>query len=123
MGLDMYAYTMTRQPATAVDFAFGEDEPTEIFYWRKHPNLHGWMEDLYRAKGGTNPDFNLAPLALTKDDIDRLEADVRANRLPFTDGCFFGQSFPEDCKDDLAFIAEARQALAANLVVFYYAWW
>jgi hypothetical protein len=34
-----------------------------MHYWRKHPDLHGWMEKLCRAKGGKFDDFNLAPVA------------------------------------------------------------
>lgn len=52
MGLDMYACTLREQPATPVDFK--AEEVSELHYWRKHPNLHGWMEQLYREKGGTD---------------------------------------------------------------------
>jgi hypothetical protein len=37
----------------------GDFEPgasRELAYWRKHPSLHGWMEHLFRAKGGTAED-------------------------------------------------------------------
>jgi hypothetical protein len=27
-------------------------DPNLIHQWRKHPNLHGWMEALYEAWGG-----------------------------------------------------------------------
>ena len=53
MGLDMYAYA-TEEATSAEDFAdLGLESREEFFYWRKHPNLHGWMEALYRSKGGT----------------------------------------------------------------------
>jgi hypothetical protein len=45
MGLDMYAMTTTEAVADAVDFKVGI--AAELHYWRKHPNLHGWMEALY----------------------------------------------------------------------------
>jgi hypothetical protein len=27
------------------------DDAAELHYWHKHPNLHGWMERLFRTKG------------------------------------------------------------------------
>ena len=48
MGLDMYAMTTHEKPSAPVDFEAGES--LALHYWRKHPNLHGWMESLYRAK-------------------------------------------------------------------------
>jgi hypothetical protein len=42
MGLDMYARTTKEPLAGAVDFKVSE--PSELHYWRKHPDLHGWME-------------------------------------------------------------------------------
>jgi hypothetical protein len=50
MGLDMYALT-TSENIPAVNFKDPKDIE-ELYYWRKHPNLHGWMEALYRLKGG-----------------------------------------------------------------------
>jgi hypothetical protein len=56
----MYAFATRTAPATPVDFT--AEESQELAYWRKHPNLHGWMEQLYRAKGGTAEDFSRASL-------------------------------------------------------------
>lgn len=90
MGLDMYAFVTDEQPAKDVDF--GEPESaTELHYWRKHPNLHGWMQQLYEAKGGQNPEFNLAAVMLESGDLAKLEAAITGNELPETSGCFFGQ--------------------------------
>ncbi len=71
MGLDMYAFT-TSENIAAVDFDDPEDA-VQVCYWRKHPNLHGWMQKLYRAKGGKDDDFNLNPIRLDPADIDALE--------------------------------------------------
>ena len=122
MGLDMYAFVTRNAPSKEVDF----DEPStleEIHYWRKHPNLHGWMEQLYRRKGGQNPDFNVAPVVLNDGDIDRLEQDIRRNQLPYTDGFFFGASDGTEVAGDLDFIANARAAIALGMTVFYIADW
>ncbi|ODR91767.1 hypothetical protein A8M32_08600 [Sinorhizobium alkalisoli] len=45
------ACTLRESPAAPVDFEV--EEATALHYWRKHPNLHGWMERLYREEGGT----------------------------------------------------------------------
>ena len=58
----------------------------KLHYWRKHPNLHGWMQDLYYAKGGTAESFNCVPVQLTAEDLDRLETAVRTGTLPDTTG-------------------------------------
>lgn len=121
MGLDMYAFT-TKEQIQDVDF----DRPSDtkqIFQWRKHPDLHGWMQKLYRKRGGENEDFNLSPLRLDAADIDALEKAVAKNRLPHTQGFFFGESQPEDKKDDVEFIHRARDALGKGFHVFYLAWW
>ena len=55
MGLDMYAFT-TSETIPAVDFKDPADS-AELPYWRKHPNLHGWMEQPYRQKGGKSEGF------------------------------------------------------------------
>ena len=121
MGLDMYAYTTREELAGAVDFKVSD--ANEIHYWRKHPDLHGWMARLYFEKGGAAEQFNCVPVALTKHDLDRLEADVEARRLPHTTGFFFGESESSDLDDDLVFIAKAREAISAGMNVFYDSWW
>jgi len=122
MGLDMFAYTVNAAPADPVDFPEPDDKPAELFYWRKHPDLHGWMQRLYRDKGGTDPLFNLSPLVLTADDLRQLEQDVVAGHLPKTTGFSFGKSSSADKLDDIEFIAKARAAIAAGKTVFYTAW-
>lgn len=121
MGLDMYAMTTRKAPPAPVDFKTGETN--EIAYWRKHPNLHGWMEQLYRQKGGSAELFNCVNVQLTAEDLDRLEKDIRSGNLPETDGFFFGESDGSERDDDLAFVGSAREALAQGLTVFYTSWW
>ena len=120
MGLDMYAYK-TRTPMPAPGFEEPQDA-VEIQYWRKHPDLHGWMEQLYRRKGGT-AEFNCETVDLTPADIDALEEAVTQNLLPHTEGFFFGESRPEDKVLDLCFIRAARKAFAEGFAVFYTSWW
>jgi hypothetical protein len=121
MGLDMYAWTIRRRPEKPVDFE--ADDASELHYWRKHPNLHGWMEALYRVKGGTDPDFNCVNLQLTNDDLDLLEDAIRSGSLPQTSGFFFGESDGSELDDDLRFVAKAREAIATGMTVLYSSWW
>lgn len=124
MGLDQYAYRIDIKPSTEVDFDLDENvKREEIAYWRKHPDMQGWMEKLYREKGGRDQSFNCSNVVLTVKDLDRLEADIRQNKLPHTDGFFFGQSYGDESKEDLDFIWSARRAIADGYTVYYSSWW
>ncbi len=47
MGLDMYAFALKGEVRSEVDFDTNNvTSEVEVAYWRKHPNLHGWMEEL-----------------------------------------------------------------------------
>ncbi len=120
MGLDMYAYAAAKANQ---DY----NETTEIAYWRKHPNLHGWMEQLWRSKNtdpSTDPMFNGIELELTWEDLDVLEKDVKLDLLPSTTGFFFGNPSDDYYKQqDLEFIRRARAEIFTGLKVFYNSSW
>ncbi len=102
---------------------FQNGQDAELHYWRKRPELHGWMETLYREKGGAAPSFNCVSMVLTLSDLGRLEADIKAGSLPDTQGFFFGESDGSEITDDLAFVGKARAAIESGLTVFYSSWW
>ena len=123
MGLDQYAHAIDNN---------GEKE--ELAYWRKHPNLQGWMENLWHEKGcpgkSEEPnsmglsDFNCVPVELDYDDLDRLEKAINTKGLPDTEGFFFGSDSDEYYREnDLEFIKNAREALDSGLHVEYSSWW
>ena len=151
MGLDMYAYVGVRGQRDAFweqdlemdpntrEFeapAGGIQRPREIAYWRKHPNLHGWMEKLWHRKcnaegspvvedvddvGGS---FNGVELELTWEDVDELEKAVHNGKLPATTGFFFGRSADTEYKQqDLEFCKQAKTELFMGLQVFYNSSW
>lgn len=133
MGLDQYAYVAAR--ANAMDeyneAEYGENEstrgtvtqPREIAYWRKHPNLQGWMRRLWESKGNSG-EFNGDELELTWQDLDELERAVTHGQLPHTSGFFFGRDSDEHYrKHDLEFIKNARAELFLGLKVFYNSSW
>ena len=122
MGLDMFVFATDEKIGGDVDFTLPK-KVKELHRWRKHPNLHGWMEALYREKGGSAPDFNCVEVALNSTDIEALEMDIKGKNLPFTEGFFFGHSFGNETEDDLDFIKKAKSAFAEGKTVFYGSWW
>ena len=131
MGLDMYAYRVANpeEPSPIHLIIEADYEPfdgadvQELHYWRKHPNLHGWMENLYYRKGGLAESFNCVNVVLTAHDLDALEQDIQNRHLPQTAGFFFGESSEEDVAGDLDFIEKARAEIAAGNIVYYTSWW
>jgi len=127
MGLDMFAYKMKYNPSKEVDFQeeIQDVETEEVHYWRKHPNLHGWMENLYRSKGGEGEQFNCDPVVLKEDDLHQLAACIIDNELPHTSGFFFGESYDneEEREDDLKFVKDSLKAIEEGYTVYYDSWW
>lgn len=116
----MYAYV-----AVKAEQATGA---RDLAYWRKHPNLHGWMQQLWERKGtpGHAPDdeFNGVELELTWEDIDALEQALIHQQLPPTGGFFFGSNADEVYREaDLSFVQAARAELFLGLKVFYNSSW
>ena len=122
MGLDQYAYVAAKAEAWQ-----DGNTPRELAYWRKHPNLQGWMENLWRSRNtdpSADPAFNGIELELTWADIDQLEDDIKNKRLPATSGFFFGTDSDDHYReDDLAFVRRARAELLLGLRVFYNSSW
>ena len=111
MGLDQYAQ------------AVKGDEKISLGEWRKHPNLQGWMERLWRSKGGEG-DFNCVSVELNGDDLQRLRIDVDHRDLPSTQGFFFGNDSDEYYKEqDLTFVEEALDLIEAGYKIEYSSWW
>jgi hypothetical protein len=138
MGLDMYAYVAAkagqqkeywdnveydREKGCYVHQSESCSQPIEIAYWRKHPNLHGWMYNLWVSKGNSG-DFNGDELELTIIDLDMLQLAVETATLPPTSGFFFGNGADEHYRgSDLEFITKAREAINSGLLVFYNSSW
>jgi len=124
MGLDQYAY---KSKVSSDEFT--PDNHERIFYWRKNPDLHGWMEQLWRQQNeeliANNPDmvFNTVFLELTLDDLTDLEYQNEGETLPETTGFFFGKSDKTDKEKNREFIEIARQAINDDYRVYYFSWW
>ena len=144
MGLDMYAYSASRAgqyddhwdqgyydhdngKKMIGEFLSPVTKPKELAEWRKHPNLHGWMEKLWAsncAETDRAKSFNGVELELTWEDLEQLEQDIEQGLLPDTSGFFFGDPADEYYREtDLKFIREARSDLFLGLKVFYNSSW
>lgn len=139
MGLDQYAYAASKAGSKneyyEEKYERGNDNAydytTELAYWRKHPNLQGWMEQLWNEKGCPGVEkgfndvmFNGIELELTFDDVVRLENDIKNNNLPATTGFFYGSNADDYYKNqDLEFVYEAKTRLFLGQKVFYNSSW
>lgn len=132
MGLDQYMYIASKAGTDYYD-----SSRQELGYRRKHPNLQGWMEQLWIDKGrpglhGVGQDneydatFNGIEVELTWDDVDNLERDIKngvVSKLNTT-GFFFGN--PSDdyyYEDDLKFCIDAKAELFLGRKIFYNSSW
>ena len=139
MGLDQYATARKGEPRkvpqtwTPTDADGNEEEVVEYYNewddtielatWRKHPNLQGWMEELWYEKGGEG-DFNCVELELTLENLDALEATLDEEALPETAGFFFGGNADDHYAEaDREFIVQARAAIKQGYTVVYSSWW
>ncbi len=126
MGLDQYFFAAPADSYNKeVDF-----EPLgshlEVAYWRKHNALHGWMEGLYRLKGGKSPEMCAEGVNLTLADLAALERAVVSGSLPVTGGFFFGADSSKDPSrkdEDVAAINKAREMISNGLKVYYTSSW
>ena len=135
MGLDQYAYV-----ANKADTDYDDPNRQDLAYWRKHPNLQGWMERLWLEKievPKVDADqflenkyppktFNGVELELTWEDINRLEEDIKSGVVSNlgTKGFFFGE--PSDdyyYEADLQFCIDAKAELFLKRKVFYNSSW
>ena len=133
MGLDMYAYKVEKgliPEGVEVDFydLRCDQYVNEDWYWRKNNYLHGWMESLYRAKGGKDPDFNGNNLKITEEDLKNLKASIKDKTLTQTSGFFFGGDYDYYDNEygdgrDLKFVKEALDAINDGMDVYYTSSW
>lgn len=115
MGLDMYLcgnkYLMQdfREPENDLK----EDgyrvcvKELDLGYWRKHPNLHGYIVNTF-AKGVDE----CQRIELSKEDIENIVEAIESNELPHTDGFFFGASDGTERERDLEILNNALKWLS-----------
>lgn len=104
MGLDMYLhgrkmvdynrYDESKEPRVEDGFPVS-DVILEMGYWRKHPNLHGYIVNTY-ADG----EDECQKIELDVDALYDIARAIRDKSLPHTDGFFFGDSSWHDGKEE-----------------------
>lgn len=83
----------------------------ELGYWRKHPNLHGYI---VQAFGGGKDECQEIPL--TVSDLKQITQAIKDQTLPHTEGFLFGVSSksPEQMAEDLKILEGALAWLKAK---------
>jgi hypothetical protein len=108
MGLDMYLtgekFIMSTSPHPQEDGFRLRSKTLELGYWRKHPNLHGYIVQTFA--GGKD---ECQEIDLGVDHIRTIIAAIKDRELPHTTGFFFGASDPskERLAEDIAIFERA----------------
>ena len=133
MGLDQYGgwlETPTKEEELHAKLVNSGEEFTECaFDWRKHAKLQEFMEILWFNKYQNTEEFNCKNMPLDKEDILNLQAAVKGEELPKSDGgLFFGHEYQDtsaqEYKDqDLEFCAKALKWLDEGKTPYYSCWW
>jgi hypothetical protein len=111
MGLDMYLngerYFVDRPAGETGSFA-KKSESYELGYWRKHPNLHGYIVQTF-ADGRDE----CQKIPLDEDRLVEIIDAIRAKELPHTEGFFFGTSegTDEEAAQDISILTAALEWL------------
>jgi hypothetical protein len=109
MGLDMYLCGKNKN-----------NEEIELGYWRKHPDLHGYI--VQNFAGGVD---ECQRIPLSAMDLASIVSDIEDKKLPKTEGFFFGSSGPEDDAPSIDILNEAIDWLLENegSTIYYQASW
>ncbi|WP_143393267.1 hypothetical protein [Fimbriiglobus ruber] len=129
MGLDMYlqgeAFFTFEHPNRSLKPFPKQSEMYQLGYWRKHPNLHGFIVETF-----ANAVDDCKEIELTASDLRRIVQAIKERQLPETTGFFFGKSdpTPEQTGEDIKIFEAAivwleSQELAVWRSVSYRASW
>lgn len=114
MGLDMYLkgskylYQDFKNPNNApkLDGYRVKEYILDLGYWRKHPNLHGYIVQTFAKGVDECQEIHLSP-----DDLKTIIKAVKEDKLPETEGFFFGKSDGSEKEDDLKIFKAALKWL------------
>ncbi len=131
MGLDMYLYgkkfiwgNFEHPETNRKEDGFEIKGVTlELGYWRKHPNLHGYIVNTFAS--GVD---ECQEIELDVDALKRILKAVEGDDLPFTEGFFFGKSDASDKKPTIKILKDAIKWLKTDndlesRSVYYHASW
>lgn len=99
--------------------ADGKNEQ-ELGYWRKHPNLHGFIVNTF-----ANGVDDCRKIYLDKKQVTVIMESVKNSGIARNSGFLFGRSFGDETDDDLIKLKEAILWLDSNpdRKVYYQASW
>jgi hypothetical protein len=128
MGLDMYLvgekYLWENEDTKPMEDGFRlKSKELELGYWRKHPNLHGFI-----VREFADSVDNCGKIELSEEDLKKILTAVEADELPETSGFFFGTSRPDDKPPTIKILKDALEWLAVEekhiyRTVYYEASW
>jgi hypothetical protein len=110
MGLDMYLngkkflWTNWNEPSKNLteDGFEVKEKILRLGYWRKHPNLHGFIVNTFA--GGED---ECQEIELSNADIRKIIDAVKAKALPHTTGFFFGVSDGSEDEETIEILERA----------------
>jgi hypothetical protein len=107
MGLDMYLtarkfYSSMRDERVIEDGFEVEAKDLHAGYWRKHPDLHGYIVQEFN-----NGVDDCQPIDLDADCIKKIITAINEGVLPHTVGFFFGKSFGDEKDNDIEILTKA----------------
>lgn len=108
MGLDMYleGRTFNWERKEKRDGFRVKGVMLELGYWRKHPDLHGYIVQTF-----ANGVDECQVIELNEDALENILQAVKDDRLPKTTGFFFGTSGPDDKAPTIAILTAAIEWL------------
>lgn len=113
MGLDMFLYA-------------GKiiKKEKEIGYWRKHPDLHDHIAELYYSNGGEAEEFNCVPYELSENEIEKIIELCENNKLKKSKGgFFFGETKEYHNKETIEIMKKALFFMKQGYTITYDSWW
>lgn len=126
MGLDSNFYRVHKEAInTSTDFEVNRDKynVTDVAYFRKNSALQGWMQQLYRSKGGTDLEFNCCNVVVTIDDLLILHKQLKANKVLPTNGFFFGEMDDDKYENLKQEVVKMIDDYDPEYVYYYFAWY
>lgn len=126
MGLDMYLNGrnfIANRERPKVDGVDLKEQIYELGYWRKHPNLHGYI-----VKTFANGVDECQEIFLTKENVEKILYAIEYRELPHTTGFFFGKSDGTEKDEDIKIFKRALEWLEKGdkdnwRSIFYQASW
>lgn len=117
MGLDMYFH---RTPKGELP---GEANSPVIAYFRKHSDLHGWLERQWRKENHDEGDFNCVYMKITSAILQRLKDYLTRPQKERYYGFFWGESDAAQWEETRKLVPRLEEILNSGDQVYYYSWW